>query len=107
MTPLSPVIPFTSLVHRQSDYIDSRVLAAATHEAHTVPAAARYVKMIADVAFWYEVNGTAAIPAADVTNGTASSYVPANSAIFVLVTGGGTIGLISAGTPVISLEFFE
>lgn len=59
------------------EYVDARVLAANTSEAFTTPANADWFLISGDGGFYIIRGATAAVPAADVTDGTASFYVPA------------------------------
>lgn len=85
------------------DYIDARVLAANTNEDHTVPATAKYVIFSADGDFYAKPGGTAAVPAADVTNGTGSELNP----VIWDLTGVSTIGLIAEATRKVTLTFYK
>ena len=85
-------------------YIDARVLAANTNETHTVPTGAKYVVFAANcAAFYAKQGGAAAVPAADVTDGTGSALNPAGFGI----DGVASIGLISPTACVVSLWFFK
>lgn len=85
-------------------YIDARVLAANTNETHTVPTGAKYVVFAANcAAFYAKQGGAAAVPAADVTDGTGSALNPAGFGI----DGVASIGLISPTACTISLWFFK
>lgn len=65
---------------RISPYVDSRSLAAATAETFTRPTGYTVAVVCAEVACYVRSNGTAVAAAADVVDGTASVYVPANVA---------------------------
>lgn len=94
---------YSSIVRLAPTYVDARVLAANVAESHTVPTGARFVIFSANCAAFYVLpNGTAAIPAADVTDGTGSVLNP--SAWFV--EGKATLGLISPTTCIVTMEFF-
>ena len=89
-----------------SDYIDCRVLAATTAERHTIPSGARYVIFAADGTFYARFGDssvTAAIPAADVTDGTGSMINPEAREIPSAVT---HISLIASAATVVTLAFF-
>lgn len=96
------------------DYVDARVLAANTAEQHTIPTftdhlgntkTARHVIFNATADFYaaYGTNPTAAVPAADVTDGTASEL---NPTIRFLDGADTKISLISAGTCIVTMAFF-
>lgn len=57
--------------------IDAVVLAANTAETYTIPTGARFLLFSADGDFYVRYAGTAAIPAADITNGSGSELNPA------------------------------
>jgi hypothetical protein len=90
----------------QSDVINARVLAANTVETFQAPAGARIVVFSADGNFYCKIAPTstpAAIPAADVTDGSASElnpnvrYLPSEQAF---------ISLIASATRVVTMQFF-
>lgn len=90
-------------------YVDARVLAAATNETHTVPSGAKYVVFSCDDAFYAKPNGAAAIPAADVTDGSGSELRPGAWRLVadsdnVAVT---TIGLIAPAATIVTLSFYS
>ena len=86
-----------------SDHVDARVLAAGVAETHTVPAGARYVVFSATADFYAKFGAAAAVPAADVTNGTASALNPTQRRI---PDGATTIGLIAPAACVVTLSFW-
>lgn len=86
-------------------FVDARVLAANTNEDHTVPTGASYVMFSANIDFYAKAGGTAAVPAGDVTDGTASFLNPT----LWDVTGQTTIGLITAaaGGGIVTMAWFK
>lgn len=85
-------------------YSDARVLAANTNEDHTVPTGSRWVVFSANCSEWYaKRGGTATVPAADVTDGTASSMNPSGFDI----NGVSTIGLKAPAACTITLDFYK
>lgn len=99
-----------SLVAAAPEYVDSRVLAvASTNESHTVPTGADIVIFSATAEFWAKPNGTAAIPAADVTDGTGSQRNPTAWLLRDLSGGAITaVGLISATAgAVVNMAFYK
>lgn len=94
---------FSSFIRGAPSYTDVRVLAATTNETHTVPSGANAVIFSSSCAAFYAIIGpTAAIPAADVTNGSGSELNP--SAWYV---GAATqIGLISPTVCVITMSWY-
>lgn len=105
--PLTPVLPFDSMAIRPSDYIDARVLATTTHESHTVPASAKYVRITTNLILYIKLGGTAAIPAADVTDGSGSLMISAGDRVIVDLAGATAIGMIAPAATIVCLEFFE
>lgn len=90
-------------------YVDVRVLAASTNETHTVPAGAKYVVFASDDLFYAKANGAAAVPSADVTDGSGSEMNPGvwrlvaddeNAAVT-------TIGLIAPRATTVTLTFHK
>jgi len=55
-----------------SDSVLARVLASGTAEDITVPTGAKFCTITADGAFYFNTQGDAAAPSADVTDGSAS-----------------------------------
>jgi len=86
-----------------SNYVDARVLGVAIAESHTIPTGAKYVMFSANGDFYANFAGAAAIPAADVTNGTASILNPQLRAIGAATA----IGLISPAACIVTMEFYS
>lgn len=94
----------------QSQYIDNRVLAATTVETFQAPAGAKYVRIAADGGFFLRIAPTssaAAVPAADVTDGSGSEYQTGAPEWKVLPGDQAYISVIASATRVISLSFFS
>lgn len=91
----------------KSDYVDARVLSGTTAEAHTIPAGAKFVEIVGTAAFYVNFGGTAVAPAADVTNGTASAYMIANTPRIFDVVPGETIGLVGVSGGTITMTFWS
>jgi len=84
-------------------YVNAQVLAANTVESHTVPTGAKFVIFSATNIFYADfIGGTAAVPAADVTNGTAPFLNPAA----VFIQGVSAISLISPAACVVTMAFY-
>lgn len=97
---------------RASDYIDALSLSGTTAEMFTVPATAQYVKLAGTVAFYYLVTNSAGSPTAvapgDVTNGSASAYVPIYSeGLKLKVTPGDKISVVTAAGGIITAEYWR
>jgi len=87
-----------------SDTVDTRILGVATAETHTIPAGATMVLFSSTGDFWVDFHGaTAAIPAADVTDGSSPELNPVARA----VTAGGTFSMISAAAQAVSMSFYK
>lgn len=84
-------------------YIDARVLAAGVNETHTVPAGAEVVFFGRDGDFYARPNGAATVPAADVTDGTASELNPTCWDVRSTTQ----IGLISVANRVVTMSFYK
>ena len=95
-------LPLKAVTRQAPDFVDARVLVAATNETHTVPATAKYVVFSSTGDFFARKNAVATVPV-DTTDGTASELNPAAWEL----TGVTTIGLISAATPTITLAFYS
>lgn len=94
---------FGSGVVATPDYVDARVLAAGVAEAHTVPALAKWVLFSSDNNFYARGTGTAAVPGADVTDGTGSVLNP----VAWELNGIATISLISPYATVVTMAFYQ
>ena len=85
-------------------FVDARVLAAGANESHTVPTGARWVIFSSScAAFYAKTGGTAAVPAGDVTDGSASELNPAGWLLAAATT---AIGLISPTACTITLSWY-
>ena len=79
-----------------ADYIQTRKLAATTAEAVVCPTDSRFVVVLANVDLWIDKRGgTAAVPAADVTDGTGLIYVPARMPRIIRLASTLTLSVIS------------
>lgn len=93
----------TALIRNAPSYVDVRVLAATVSETHTVPSLARWVIFSGDCNFYARPGASAAVPAADVTDGTGSEQNPAGWWIPPGVT---QITLIAATSCKVTLSFY-
>lgn len=90
---------------KPATFVDARVLAATTNETVTKPTGARFLRMRGTTPFWVNfASGTAAIPGADVTDGSSSVYNPDGEMIYVGDIA--TFGIIAAAISAISLEWW-
>lgn len=101
------------IMFRQSDVIDYRVLAANTHEAHAIPAGARWAVIHTSADCYVALGGTSfPVPSADVTNGTGPIYVRAGVPRLIdvqpqLHQPTPQIGMVSATAATVALEWFS
>lgn len=84
-------------------YVNAMVLGAGTAESYTPPAWSRFTLITANGAFFARVGGTAAAPSTEVTDGTASFYVP--SGMQVCLEGGVALSLIREGSSSVVITF--
>lgn len=90
-------------------YVLSKLLAASTAEAFTVPAGANYVVFSATGDFYADYDGAASVPG-DVTDGTAAELNPSVRYIGPQAgfpDGVTSISIISAGTPTVTAAFYS
>lgn len=93
----------SSQIRNAPTYVDASVLAANVAETRTVPTGARYVIFSQNCAAVYmKLGATAAVPAADVTDGTASELNPA--AWFI--TGSTQISMIAPTACTITISWY-
>lgn len=86
-----------------TNHVDVRVLT--TNEDYTVPAATGAVILSTNAAIWVKLGGTAAVPAADVTDGSGSILISAGRERIFAVSPGQVIGIVSdSGTAKVSIE---
>ena len=85
-----------------SDHVDCYLLTAGVPKNVTVPVSARYVFFSATGDFFARLGGPAAIPAADVTDGSGSEVNPTHRALDSVQT----IGLVAPAGCVISLAWY-
>jgi hypothetical protein len=111
VTPISPnaLMPDTMV---QTDWIDARVLAANTVETFQAPTGAKYVILSGDGAFYAKIavaSTAAAVPAADVTDGTASELIGGSpfKEMRTLPADQAYISLIATATRVVTLAFYR
>ena len=102
------IYPNGSYALRPPDYVDTRVLAAGTAEAVTVPTGANtkkaaYVNFASTCDFYANYTTTAAVAAADVTDGTGSELNPTVRFLGGSVT---TISIIAPSTCTVSLSWY-
>lgn len=91
-----------------SAYNDARVLAASAAEVYTVPAGISFLVLTTSGSdIWVKPGGAAAIPAADVSDGTASILIPAGVSRIVDVGHVATVGLIAALPCAVSIECYQ
>lgn len=111
---LTPINPQPCLdqqsVQGFSGYVDARVLAATTAEDFQAPAGAKYVRIAGDGTFYLKVGSasvTAAVPGADVTDGSASQVCPNGDAVWItLPVDQAYISVISSAIRVVTLSYF-
>jgi hypothetical protein len=100
-----------SFALRQSDCIMARVLAANTAETIQAPTNAKYVVFSADGDFYCTIAASstaAAVPAADVTDGSASELNPAVRIIPYDTSGNpGYISVIAPMARVVTMMFYK
>ena len=94
-----------------SGYVDARVLAANTAEDFQAPTGAKYVRIAGDGTFYLKVGATtvtAAVPGADVTDGSASQVCPAGHAVWItLPADQAYISVVASATAVVTLSYFS
>lgn len=87
-----------------TDAVMARVLSAGVAESIAVPTGAYYVLFSANTDFCVSYTGTAAYPAADVTNGTACDYAPTQRFLDASVT---SISVVSSSGGTVWASFYK
>jgi hypothetical protein len=96
-----PVTPDANTAIAQGD-INTYVLTANVHKAITIPSGAKFAVFGTDANIWVRMDGTAAIPVGDTTDGTGAELNPAVR----YLGAASTIGVISASAAKISIMFY-
>lgn len=105
----SPLASFLKI----SAYVDNRVLAAATAETFTKPSGYSSAVITVDTDCYIRRDGTAAVPAADVTDGTGSILIPAGQSRIIDLTDSpgatplASFSIVCAGAAITSVEWFS
>ena len=94
---------FSSFLPEAPTYINARVLAANVAESFTVPTGAVRVIFGSNCVFYARTGGTAAVPAADVTDGTGSFPNPTGYGLRDATT----ISVIAPTTCIVAAAFFK
>lgn len=94
---------YSSNVRAAPTYVDARVLAANTSETHTVPAGIKWVLFSPSCDFYAKLGASAAVPAADVTDGSSAELNPAGW----YIEGVTQFTLIAPSTCVVTLSFYR
>ena len=89
------------------DRVDVRVLAANTAEDIDVPTGAKICRLDADGVFYFNTQGDAAVPSADVTDGSGSRFVGSGSPfVMISVDGVDDISVIAGAARKITASFW-
>lgn len=97
----------STLGYRISNHIDIRSIAAGVAEGHTIPSGAKHCFIRSTVDIWVDPASTAAIPAADVTDGSAAHYIPAQVLEPIEVDDVTTLSIISDYDGLVMLAFYK
>ena len=89
-----------------SDFVDAMVLGIATAESYTLPTTAKIVRLTGTTPFYVKFGGTAAVPANEVADGSASILVLTEKT-FSIPPGVTAIGFISPAASVVTIESFS
>jgi hypothetical protein len=101
---LSPGTGASTSIRPAPTYVDARVLAANVSETHTIPTGAGFVLFASTCNFYAKPGASAAVPAADVTDGTGSEL---NPAAWVITSSMTQITLISAVACTVTMVFYN
>ena len=98
---IAPITEFYPL----AAYVDHRALAANVEETHPVPNNKKVLIIISDIDLYIRPDATAAVPSADVSDGTGSIYVPAGAARAFSVKGVASVHMIAGATAKVTMEW--
>ena len=90
----------------QSGYIGAIVFAGAAARTLTAPAGAKFVVITSNISVYVKIGGSAAVPVADVTDGSASQIVHPNAALRLSLDGTATVGFAAAGAGIVTAVFY-
>ena len=99
------LVAFGNGIPVPSDFVNSLSLAANTAEGFTVPAGGTVVRFSYPAGFYANYTTTATVPG-DVTNGSASEYIPAGE-VERYINGVTTISVISTVNTVVTASFYK
>lgn len=88
-------------------YVDCRVLAANTAESQAVPTGARLVLVTTTGNVFLNFSTTAAVPAADVSDGSAPTLVVSTQPRMFAINSATAISVISSAINTVTFEFFS
>jgi len=86
-------------------FSDYRVFAASAAESHTVPTGVKWCVVTPSVDTYVNPTAAAAVPAADITDGTGPIYCPARVPTYVPVVPASTLSVIATAAGIVSLYF--
>lgn len=104
LTPDSSNRPIPTLVN--SDSINYRSLAASVAETETKPAGANWVIITPNCEVYAALSGTAAVPAADITNGSGPIYCPGGSSRLINISQVSTFSLVAVSAGLVELAYY-
>lgn len=84
-------------------HTDAVVLSANTAKTYTIPTGARYALFSANADFYVDYSGTAAVPAEDVTDGSAGEMNP----VLRSVDGLTSISIVSASSCIVTISVYK
>jgi hypothetical protein len=93
-------------VYNQSGYIAAMVFSGAAAKSSTPPAGAKFVRISTTVAVYVKIGGTAAVPAADVTDGSGSALLAPGQSIVHDLAGATSVGVAAGAAAVVTLTYY-
>jgi hypothetical protein len=94
------------IVCNQSPYIAAMVFSGAAAKTSTPPTGARFVKLSTTAAVYFKIGGSAAVPAADVTDGSASRLLSPGETVTIDLEGATTVGVAAGAAAVVTLVYY-
>ena len=93
-------------IFNQSPYVANMVFSGSAVKTSTPPTGAKFVKLTTTANVYFSLNGTAAVPVADVTDGSGSQLLSVYGSEFYSLDGSTAVSVAAGGAAVVSLVYY-